>query len=102
MKDRSEEALNLMARRIRGDVAQQVYDLIMETPAVGSRELVAQRLRALAEAERRDPGMRRAAALDLSVGAAVWTVALDLQEARYKVVPVRASGRNGDGRTLGG
>lgn len=102
MRDRTEEALARLTAGIREGVADQVRDLIMETPAVGSRDLVGKRLRQCIQAEADgDRVVRRASAMDLSVAAAVWAIAMDLEAARHGVASLAtevSSEVNGDRR----
>ncbi len=67
---------------------------------MGSQQLVAARLRHVLDAEKHDRSMLRPATMDLAVGAAVWTVSLDLIASRYKVTPLGTdvpTEGNGDG-----
>lgn len=95
MKNPVDEALQALVRDTRAVVAEQVRDGILETPAIGSRDLVGMRLRSLAVAEREDREMVRAAVMDLSIASAVWVVAIDLRTARHRVSSLGTGVSNG-------
>jgi crotonobetainyl-CoA:carnitine CoA-transferase CaiB-like acyl-CoA transferase len=69
------------ARESRAVVAGQLADLLVAEDITGGRELVTQRLRDLAGAERTgDPLMVRAALMTLAVACGAYCVRLDLQQ----------------------
>ena len=71
-----DDARGMGARR---NVAEQLGELLVESGYSGSKQLVADRLRTVLEAERRDePRVLQSAVMELAVAAGAWVASIDL------------------------
>lgn len=70
----------IAAQGARRNVADQLVEMLIESQAGGSRNVVAVRIREVLEAESwREPRVMRAAIMELAVAAAAWAATLDTE-----------------------
>jgi hypothetical protein len=75
----SEEDEDFRGQGARRNVAEQIGNLLIESGFSGSKGVVAERLKKVLEAERRDePRVLRAAVMELAVAAGAWVASIDL------------------------
>lgn len=68
------------ADRARGNVADQLSELITERSMTGAEQLFARRLREFAQAQRQgDRVLARAALMEALISGALWVAAMDLK-----------------------
>lgn len=75
---RATAAARATREQVARTIAVQIEELIVSGDIMGGRALLAQRVRALAEAERRgDQSVVRACVMDVAVAAGAWVARLD-------------------------